>query len=200
MSASASNIPGLELACDFLSADEEADLIASINAEELEPFQFQGWVAKRLTATFGWGYDFTTGRLGPASVFPDWLSPILDRAAAFAQLAPDVIEQALLTRYDAGAGIGWHRDRPEFGHVIGISLGHPATMRLRRRRLDGFDRATIHLAPRSIYHLSGDVRTHWEHSIAPIEGPRWSITLRSLNSSRRRRASDASKRGSSKCR
>jgi alkylated DNA repair protein (DNA oxidative demethylase) len=42
--------------------------------------------------------------------------------------------QALLIRYDPGAGIGWHRDRPLFEHVVGISLGAPATMRFRRRR------------------------------------------------------------------
>jgi alkylated DNA repair dioxygenase AlkB len=32
-------------------------------------------------------------------------------------------------RYDPGAGIGWHRDRPVFEHVIGVSLGAPASRR-----------------------------------------------------------------------
>ena len=102
------------------------------------------------------------------------------RAARFAGLAPDELEQLLLIRYDPGAGIGWHRDRPAFEHVIGISLGEPATMRFRRRTEAGFRRANALLAPRSIYHMSGEARRDWEHSIAPMEALRWSITFRSL--------------------
>ncbi|WP_171905932.1 alpha-ketoglutarate-dependent dioxygenase AlkB, partial [Sphingobium phenoxybenzoativorans] len=85
-----------------------------------------------------------------------------------------------LIRYDPGAGIGWHKDRPVFEHVVGISLGNPATLRLRRRTPTGFDRARVQLEPRSIYHLAGEVRHAWEHSIAPMEVPRGSITFRSL--------------------
>ena len=88
--------------------------------------------------------------------------------------------QALLIRYDPGAGIGWHRDRPVFEHVVGVSLGVPATMRFRRRRPGGFDRASVPLAPRSAYHLSGEARHGWEHSIAEMEETRWSITFRSF--------------------
>ena len=34
---------------------------------------------------------------------------------------PDALEHALLIKYGEGAGLGWHRDRPVFGDVIGIS-------------------------------------------------------------------------------
>ena len=102
------------------------------------------------------------------------------RAAPFACLKPDDFVQGLLIRYDPGVGIGWHRDRPVFEQVVGISLGAPATMRFRRRRAGGFDRASAELAPRSIYHLSGEARHQWEHSIAGMEVARWSITFRSL--------------------
>jgi alkylated DNA repair dioxygenase AlkB len=86
------------------------------------------------------------------------LLPLREKAAAFAGLASEDFVQALLIRYDPGAGIGWHRDRPLFEHVVGISLGNPATLRLRRRREGGFERASAVLAPRSVYHLSGEVR------------------------------------------
>jgi len=36
------------------------------------------------------------------------------------------------------------------------------------------------LAPRSLYHLAGEVRHGWEHSLAPLERPRRSVTFRSL--------------------
>jgi alkylated DNA repair dioxygenase AlkB len=87
----------------------------------------------------------------------------------------------MLIRYDPGAGIGWHRDRPVFEHVLGISLGQPAKMRFRRRRPGGFDRASACLEPRSLYHLTGEARHQWEHSIATMEATRWSITFRSLS-------------------
>jgi alkylated DNA repair dioxygenase AlkB len=176
----APSIPGLDFADGFLDLDQEAALIALIDAEDLTPFRFQQWEGRRLTASFGWNYDFTAGRIAAAAPIPDWLLPTRDRAARFAGLDPSELVQALLIRYDPGAGIGWHRDRPVFSHVVGISLGNPATMRFRRRREGGFDRSTAMLAPRSIYHLTGEVRHGWEHSIAPMDMPRWSITLRSL--------------------
>jgi len=113
------------------------------------------------------------------------------KAAGFAGLPPDELAQALLIRYDPGAGIGWHRDRPVFEHVLGISLGAPATMRFRRRRRGGFDRAAVFLAPRSIYHLTGEARHQWEHSIAPMEVTRWSITFRSLSQKGRRQGAQS---------
>jgi alkylated DNA repair dioxygenase AlkB len=173
-------IPGLDLAPAFLTEDEEAAAIAQIDALPLTPFKFQQWEGKRLTASFGWTYDFTAGRISPAAPFPDWLLPIRDRAAGFAGLEPDALVQALLLRYDPGAGIGWHRDRPVFEHVVGISLGSPAMLRFRRRTAQGFGRTKVELVPRSIYHLSGEARHQWEHSIAPMTVRRWSITLRSL--------------------
>ena len=127
---------------------------AAINGVELSPFRFKGWLGKRLTASYGWRYDFDTGSFGPADPIPERLLPLREKAAGFARLAPDDLVQALVIRYDPGAGIGWHRDWPVFEHVIGVSLGAPATMRFRRRRPGGFDRASALLVPRSIYHLA----------------------------------------------
>jgi alkylated DNA repair protein (DNA oxidative demethylase) len=183
---------GLAYAENFLSQIEEEALIALIECAGLAPFRFQGWLGKRLTASFGWHYDFDSAMFGPAKPIPGALLPVRDRAAAFAGLASDDLVQALLIRYDPGAGIGWHRDRPVFEHVLGISLGDPAVLRLRRRRLDGgFDRAAQPMAPRSIYHLTAGARHDWEHSIAPSDARRWSITFRSLSDRGRRTAARA---------
>lgn len=178
---SAPTLPGLAYGERLLSAAEEAALIAHIDGSELAPFRFQGWLGKRLTASFGWRYDFDRARFGPTIPIPDWLLPLRERAAGFAGLASDDLVQALLIRYDPGAGIGWHRDRPVFEHVVGVSLGAAATLRFRRRLETGFERATAPLAPRSVYHLAGAARHAWEHSIAGMDVPRWSITFRSLS-------------------
>jgi DNA oxidative demethylase len=174
-------LPGLAFEAEFLTAVEEQRLIARIDETGLAPFRFQGWLGKRLTASFGWHYDFDKAQFARAAPLPSWLVPLRERAAAFAGLDAAQLVQALLIRYDPGAGIGWHRDRPLFEHVLGISLGAAATLRLRRRTDGGFARASAPLAPRSIYHLSGEARHEWEHSIAPIDEPRWSITFRSLS-------------------
>ncbi|WP_287459623.1 alpha-ketoglutarate-dependent dioxygenase AlkB [Sphingomonas sp.] len=179
-------VAGLRKRDEFITAEEEAALIGQIDAVDLSPFKFQQWTGKRLTRSFGWSYDFESGRFAPTDPIPDWLAPIKARAARFAGLETDDLVQALLIRYDPGAGIGWHKDRPVFEHVVGLSLGNVATLRLRRRTDRGFDRASAELAPRSIYHLSGEVRHHWEHSIAAMDLPRWSITFRSLSEKGRR--------------
>ncbi len=166
---------------DIVDPVEEARLIAAIDATDPTPFRFQGWLGKRLTSSFGWSYDFDRGTMARGAPIPAFLLPLRERAAAFAGLLPDALEQALLIRYDPGAGIGWHRDRPQFEHVVGISLGAPATLRLRRRRDAGFDRATLPLVPRAAYHLTGEARHDWEHSVAPMDAPRWSVTFRSLS-------------------
>lgn len=177
---------GLGLAPDILNPAEEAALIARIDASGLAPFRFQAWAGKRLTRSFGWHYDFADGGFRAAEPIPDFLLPLRARAADFAGLAADALVQALLIRYDPGAGIGWHRDRPVFEHVVGISLGAPAILRLRRRAANGFDRARLPLPPRSAYHLSGDARHAWEHSIAAMAETRWSVTFRSLSDKGRR--------------
>ncbi|WP_404339757.1 alpha-ketoglutarate-dependent dioxygenase AlkB [Sphingomonas sp. MMS12-HWE2-04] len=174
-------LSGMSYSENLISADVESALIEGINSLPLAPFRFQGWLGKRLTASFGWRYDFDDSSFHEIEPLPAWLLPTRDVAAAFAGLAPDALVHALLTRYDAGAGIGWHRDRPVFEHVIGVSLGNPATMRFRRRRPNGFDRFRAPLAPRSAYQLQGEARHGWEHSIAPMDVPRWSITFRSLS-------------------
>jgi DNA oxidative demethylase len=184
-------LPGLSQAAEIVTPDEEQNLVASIDAAPLSPFRFHQWSGKRLTAYYGWSYDFDDASLAPAEAIPDWLLPLRAKAARFAGLQSDELVQALLIRYDPGAGIGWHRDRPVFEHVIGISLGASATMRFRRRRSGGFDRASAVLAPRSIYHLTGEARHQWEHSIAPMEVTRWSITFRSLSNRGRSQAKQA---------
>jgi alkylated DNA repair dioxygenase AlkB len=173
--------PGLAYAEAVIDAAGEAMLLSRLDEVAVAPFRFQGWTGKRLTASFGWRYDFDDASFARVDALPDFLRPLRDRAATFACLAPDDLVQALVVRYDPGAGIGWHRDRPLFEHVLGISLAAPATLRLRRRRRDGFDRAAVPLAPRSIYHLSGEARHDWEHSIAPMDVLRWSVTFRSLS-------------------
>jgi len=181
-------IAGLEYRPDFLTQEEHDGLLTHASALDLPPFQFHGWEGKRRTQSFGWRYDFNEASFTPADPLPDWLLPVRDRAAAFAQLPPETFVHALLARYDPGAGIGWHRDRPVFEQVVAVSLGAPAIMRFRQRTETGFRRARLDLEPRSAYLLAGQVRHDWEHSIAPGAPLRFSITFRTLSALGRRKA------------
>ncbi len=180
---------GLSYREGLIDEEEEAALIAAVENIDLSPFRFQGWTGKRLTRTFGWRYDFDDRSFEPAGPLPDWLLPLRDLAAAFGRVAPDDFVHALVTRYDPGAAIGWHRDRPQFGKVVGVSLANAATLRFRRRTGNGFQRANLEVAARSAYLLSGEARERWEHSIAPAERLRFSITFRTLSERGRAAAS-----------
>ncbi len=171
---------GLVYRPDLLSAEEERGLVGRLSALPFKPFEFHGFLGKRETVSFGWSYRFDGSGLAEAAPIPDWLLPVRDRAAAFAGLAPDALEHALLIKYGEGAGLGWHRDRPVFGDVIGISLLSPAPLRFRRKQGDKWQRVTIEAEPRSAYVLRGPARSEWEHSIPPVETPRYSITFRTL--------------------
>lgn len=175
-------LPGLSFREELLSEPEETGLIEAIDRTELTPFRFQGWTGKRLTHTFGWRYDFDDRRFEQAEPLPGWLLGARAKVAALAGIVETEFVHALVSRYDPGAPIGWHRDRPHFDIVAGISLGSETTLRFRRREASGFRRASLVLSPRSAYVLAHEARSEWEHSIAPAERLRYSITFRTLSS------------------
>lgn len=174
-------VPGLAYDDELIDIDEEARLIGAIGEIDLSPFRFQGWEGKRLTRTFGWRYDFDDRSFALVEPMPDWLLPLRYKAALFGNIDPAEFVHALVTRYDPGAGIGWHRDRPQYGKVVGVTLAGSAVLRFRRRADDGFRRASLELRPRSAYLLSGEAREHWEHGIAEHDSLRFSITFRTLS-------------------
>lgn len=181
-------IAGLRYREEIINESDEEALIQHLVATDLSPFRFHGWLGNRRTKSFGWRYDFDDASFAPTEAIPGWLEPLRQTAAAFAGLQPEDFVHILLARYDPGAGIGWHRDRDVFDQVVGISLASPATLRFRRRRPGGFDRATLDVAPRSAYLLSGEVRREWEHSITPGDELRFSITFRTMSDKGRRLA------------
>jgi DNA oxidative demethylase len=184
-------ISGLAYRPDFITADEERELVVKLSAEDLSPFRFHGWTGKRKTRTFGWRYDFADSSFEPAEPIPGWLEPLRIKAAAFGGVPPDAFVHALLVRYDPGTRIGWHRDRPVFDRVVGVSLGTAAVLRFRKRGHGGFDRISLEVEPRSAYLLTGPARHEWEHSIAPGETLRFSITFRTLSDLGLRKAASA---------
>jgi len=179
-------IAGLRYQEGVVDEAGERGLLQHLGALDLAPFRFHGFLGNRRTRSFGWRYDFDDASFTRADPIPDWLQPLRDRAGSFTGLDPSDFVHVLLARYDPGAGIGWHRDRDVFEQVVGISLKTPATRRFRKRTSAAFKRAKLEVLPRSAYLLSGPSRHDWEHSIAPGNELRFSITFRTLSAKGRR--------------
>jgi alkylated DNA repair dioxygenase AlkB len=173
---------GFRYAPDMIDTAEEASLVEAFADLPFKEFEFHGFFGKRRVISFGYRYDFNGGGLKEAAPLPPFLVPVRERAAAFAGLAPDRLMHALITEYRPGTSIGWHRDRPNYDDVIGVSLSSPCTFRLRRKRGTGWERAAIRLDRRSVYLMRGPSRWEWEHSIPAVDDLRYSITFRSMRS------------------
>jgi len=167
----------------LLSADEEQALLGALEGLDFDEIRMHGVVAKRTAKHYGLGYDYKRRRpLEDAEPIPDWLQPVREKAAELAGVEPDELVEALVQHYPKGAQIGWHRDAPRFGTVVGVSLLSSARMRF-RRDVDGErETAEVELAPRSGYMLADEARSAWQHHVPPAKAPRYSITFRTLRS------------------
>jgi alkylated DNA repair dioxygenase AlkB len=184
--ASPTDLPeGFAYCPEFLSQHEEEELLRLFRQLDFRPFNFRGYIAKRRIVEYGFEYDFTSRRATATKAIPDFLSPFADRAAAWAGLQANQLVEAVITEYEAGAPIGWHRDVPQFEEILGISLNSTCRMRFKPYKAAG-KIASVTLQPRSIYLLQGSARWKYQHSIPPVSGLRYSITFRTL---RRKRVS-----------
>lgn len=165
---------------DLISPEEEADLVDRLQSLPFAPFDFHGHLANRRVIGFGFHYDYDNRRLVEAADIPDFLLGLRQKVALFADRPAEAFAQVLINEYRPGAGIGWHRDKPHFEDVAGVSLLAPCSFRLRRKNGAKWDRKTIIVEPRSVYLMTGAARNEWEHSIPPVSAHRYSITLRTL--------------------
>jgi alkylated DNA repair dioxygenase AlkB len=168
---------------NILSEEEEASLVASLDTLELKPFEFHGHLGNRRVTSFGLGYDYARRMVEPADALPWFLTGLRTKAAAFAGRSIEEFQQAGVNQYPPGAGIGWHKDKPQFGAIVGISLLAPATLRLRRASGKSWIRRSHELKPRSIYLLDGEARKEWEHSVPPVSCLRYALMFRTVAAS-----------------
>ena len=172
---------GLAYRAHLLSPAEEADARAHAARLAYRAFEMRGFVAKREVAYFGHDYAYDAREVSPGPPFPDWLLPLRERAAAFAGVRPDALVMAVVIHYPPGAGIGWHRDAPAFGLVVGLSLGGPARFQLRKGGPGG-EKLELLLGPGDAYVLARAARWAWQHHIPPssITAERYAITFRTM--------------------
>ena len=167
---------GLEYRPEFPSANEEAALLAHIDAAE--------WLTdlSRRVLHYGYKYDCShrglddSARIGP---LPEWLTDLaykvreaaspdaaqlLDRARPF--------EQAIINEYLPGQGIAPHIDRDCFGPVVAtVSLASAVNMDFHCGTTG--DDHVERLEPRSLLLMHGDARSTWRHGIAKRRTDVW---------------------------
>jgi alkylated DNA repair dioxygenase AlkB len=172
--------PGLKIAYEVISCEEERQLIRLIEAAGLRyPPYDPGNL--RSSASFGWKYDFANDCFAACPVRPEGFGRVEETAAEFAGVRPGDFAECLLNRYEPGAIIQPHLDKPVWEHVVGVSLGGETTMNFRKAAEAGYEHAHVALPPRSIYLLRGAARHEFEHSLPPSKETRWSITFRTLS-------------------
>ena len=177
---------GLVFEAELLSWAEEVDALRALDALEFHEIRMHGVVAKRSARHFGVDYDYERRAAVPAAEpIPEWIEPVRILAGALAELPPESLVEVLVQRYPEGAQIGWHRDAPAFGTVVGVSLLSTSLLRFRREIDGGRESYELELPPRSGYVLAGDARTKWQHHVPPAKSLRYSITFRTLRNPRR---------------
>ena len=171
---------------DFISESGEHELIGEIQKLQLTPFKYYQFTGKRRTLSFGWEYEFGKSDIRTAPDIPAFLLPVRTRAGKLFNIDPNSLIQASIIEYSTGSPIGWHRDIPHFGVVVGISLGAACRMRFRKysrgrtKKINRDEILSIELQPRSIYLMSGASREMWQHSIPPVKELRYAIMMRTL--------------------
>jgi DNA oxidative demethylase len=171
---------GMSYVPGFLTEAEERDLLAMLATFELHPYVLHDTPSRRLVRSFGRSLVAGAYDAGPAAPLPVELEWLRERCAGLMGRETRELADLLVARYPPGAGIGWHRDAPQFGEVSGVSLLAACRMRFRRGRPRAWETTEFTLEPRSAYVLSGPARTQWQHHIPAVKEERWSVTFRTL--------------------
>jgi DNA oxidative demethylase len=172
---------GLFYIPDFLDVVHEQEILKRIDELPFGKSMLGVYEAKRTVVHYtGHGYQNDYGETHSLEELPNWLIPLRERCAAILGCPAQEIKQVLVTRYD-NAGIGWHGDRPQYGPtVLGLSLGGSNKMRFRRSGTRGEEQFQIMLAPRSLYIMSSEARSVWQHSMPETTELRYSVTFRTV--------------------
>ena len=173
---------GFVHAREFITPNEETELVETIRDLPLAEARYKEYTAKRRTVHYGSEYDFSRNELETAPQIPEFLVELRAKAGRWVGIEPEAFVHALISEYRPGTPLGWHRDVPNFDLIFGVSLGGSCRMRLRPYRPGEKNRRedvmVLDLEPRSAYQMRGVARWAWQHSIAATKELRYSITFR----------------------
>ncbi len=175
-------IPGLTYEEDFITKEEESQLIETIDAQKWDTS------ISRRTQHYGFIYNYKSkDAVKPAEPIPEWCLFIIDRLIDRGLLKnrPD---QMIVNEYKPGQGIAAHVDNVKYFEdgIVSISLNASYGMELSTNRAP-IERKELLLARCSALILHGQARYEWRHGIAAKlsddgiqRGRRISLTFRRM--------------------
>jgi alkylated DNA repair protein (DNA oxidative demethylase) len=122
-------VEGLTYVEDFVTPEEERELLDLIEPLDFRTIEMRGQVARRRVRHFGLGYDYDRGELAPVEPLPEGLEWLRERAAALIEREPEV-ELAPRSAYVLSGKARW-----SWQHSIppGKELRYSVTFRTLRR-------------------------------------------------------------------
>jgi len=154
---------GASYLADFISPDEESNLLSAIDTE-----QWRGDLQRRVQH-YGYRYDYTARHISDEDqlgLLPSWVKSVCTRLVQKKIFIAEP-DQLIVNEYEPGQGIAPHIDRDCFGSVIAsLSLGSDCMMKIipnGKCKASEFD---IVLQRRSLVVFKGVSREVWQHSIA----------------------------------
>jgi alkylated DNA repair dioxygenase AlkB len=174
---------GLRFEPDVIARAEEAALLDLFAALPLHQARFRQYTARRRVFAYGSRFDFDAYRLDQRSIgeLPAPLHALRETLAHWAGVSPNDFVHVMVSEYQRGTPLGWHRDAPAYELIVGVSLVSPARLRFRPwppARAAKKTAIMLELAPRSAYAMGGDARWQWQHSVPPVPDLRYSVTMR----------------------
>ncbi|XP_076959327.1 alkylated DNA repair protein ALKBH8 homolog [Bidens hawaiensis] len=175
LEASELNIPGIYLIHDFVSPQQEEQLLAAVDARPWHS------LAKRRVQHYGYEFRYdirnvnTHQQLGE---LPSFVTCVTERIPLFRNLNEATaisLDQLTVNEYPAGVGLSPHIDTHSAfeGSIYSLSLSGSCIMEFRAYAGDtdsdtnssNLLRKAIYLPPRSMLLLSGEGRYAWQHYI-----------------------------------
>jgi len=148
-------IAGLVYRNGYITADEEAELVAAIDRM---PWNTD-WERRR--QPYGGEYGLSGSSAPP---LPEWGVRLAERIFRD-HLTERPFDQMLVNEYQPGQGIALHRDYEPYDRTV-ASLSLLSSCVMDFRRVADRHRRSMLLEPRSLLVLSDEARYDWEHGIA----------------------------------
>jgi len=157
-----STINGLELYFDFISIEDERQIIENLDASI--------WLndLSRRVQHYGYKYDYRARKIDNSfylGELPKWLNELAQKIYN-KKLIDFIPDQAIINEYEPGQGISSHIDcEPCFGEtIISLSLGSTCVMNF-TREVNSLDKKSILLEPRCLVIMKKESRYDWFHGI-----------------------------------
>ncbi|KAH9621768.1 hypothetical protein KSS87_009467 [Heliosperma pusillum] len=180
------NISGLYLFHDFITPNEEKELLAAVDSRP--------WIslAKRRVQHYGYEFCYQTRNVDTQrylGVLPSFVSPVLERVwtSSLEDATTINLDQLTVNEYPPGVGLSPHIDTHSAfeDKIFSLSLAGPCIMEFRRyhdgcwqsdsaskvmhgesfENSSNFVKKAVYLPPRSMLLLSGEARYAWHHYI-----------------------------------